>query len=86
MTQEQYDWLVIDSKDKHSCLFFADESIPLHQIGLFIPSRAFTLPQLKAYLTGFGLIEADIVLIPIHKHPRNAPFGGYVVMIPLPKP
>ncbi|QHV98682.1 hypothetical protein [Spirosoma endbachense] len=82
MTQEQYDWLVTDSKDKHSCLCFADELIHRHQIGLFIPSRTLTLPQLKAYLTGFGLIEADIVLTPIHKHPRNAPFGGYVVMIP----
>jgi hypothetical protein len=85
MTQDQYDRLVIDSKDKHSCLLFEDESIPSTHIGLFVPSRAFTLQELKIYLASFGLTDIDIALVPIHKRPQKAPFGGYVVTIPLPQ-
>ena len=85
MTLTEYARLAIDCKDKHSCLLFADESIPTNLVGLFIPSRAFTLAQLRIYLTGFGLSDADIVVVPLTQRPKKAPLGGYVVTIPLPK-
>ncbi|MBD2753930.1 hypothetical protein [Spirosoma validum] len=85
MRQEEYSRLVIDCKKEHSCLLFRDESIPLNLTAMFVPSRAFTFQQLKVYLTGFGLTDEEIAVVPLHKRPKIAPLGGYVVTIPLPQ-
>lgn len=84
MTRDEYSRLVINCKDEHSCLLFEDESMASNHMAMFIPSRAFTLSQLKVYLSGFGLTEAEVRVVPLQKRPKNAPFGGYVVTIPLP--
>ncbi|AUD06615.1 hypothetical protein [Spirosoma pollinicola] len=85
MNQDEYSRLVINCKDEHKCLLFQDDSIASDQVAMFVPSRAFTLSQLKAYLIGFGLTEAEVRVVPLQQRPKNAPFGGYVVTIPLPE-
>ena len=84
MTLTEYARLAVDCQERHSCLLFADESISASLVGLFVPSRAFTLPQLRVYLAGYGLTDADVVIIPLPQRPKKAPLGGYVVTIPLP--